>query len=334
MRGKKLIQLIKALDLLSRPQGATRLDLAEKLNVTDRTVSRILNMMQALNFPVVDDKEPLEKQKSWHLEPSYVMKLPNITLPDISLNLPEIISLYMLKGEATVFNGTEIDRQITSAMSKLMYFVPEKTRSELSNLKRIFISKSISAKNYQGKEAIITPLTESIINRTSLMISYHSFYDDEIKEYEIGPLHFYENNGGLYIFAIKMKDRAIRSYAVERIRRILALDQDVDYPDDFDPVETLDSAFDMTHGQPVTVKIWFSKNEARYIKERKWAKNQQIEDHADGSVTLSMTTSGYRDVKRWIMSFGKEARLLEPKDMKQEIEDELKIILKGMKKSE
>jgi len=47
------------------------------------------------------------------------------------------------------------------------------------------------------------------------------------------------------------------------------------------------------------------------------------------AITLTMTTSGRRDVKRWIMSFGKEARLLEPGDLKREIEVELKEILGG-----
>jgi predicted DNA-binding transcriptional regulator YafY len=46
-----------------------------------------------------------------------------------------------------------------------------------------------------------------------------------------------------------------------------------------------------------------------------------------------MTTSGYRDVKRWVMSFGKQAQILEPEKMKKEIEAELKEVLEKMKKN-
>ncbi len=332
MRGKKLIQLLKVLELLSRPQGVTRKILAEKLGVTSRSVSRILNMIEELGVPVFDHSEPFEKEKHWHIENTYVQKLPNLTLPDISLNLAEIISLYMLKGECALFNGTEIDRQITSAFNKLMHFVPEKTRDELKTLRRIFISKSISAKNYAGKENIISNLTESIINQTSCKISYHSFYDDKIKHYEIGPLHLYENNGGLYCFAVKMQDSLVKSYAVERIQKIEHLDTDVDYPDNFDPIKTLNSAFDMIHGEPISVKILFSKKEARYIRERTWSKTQEITENKDGTILLTMTTSGYRDVKRWVMSFGAEAQLLKPEEMKQAIEEELMVILDQKKK--
>ncbi|RJP83421.1 MAG: WYL domain-containing protein [Desulfobacteraceae bacterium] len=329
MRGKNLLQLIKALTLLSRPQGCTRKELAEELDITDRSVSRLLNSIETLNIPIYDEQIPLEKQKRWHIESSYVDQLPNLSLPKIALTFPEIISLCMMVGESVVFKGTEIDRHIQTALSSLMYFIPEETRIELSGLKRIFISKTIGSKRYTGKEKIITTLTESILNGNACEITYHVFYNDRIKDDTIGPLHLYENNGGLYLFAVKLSDNQIRSYAVERIKRITALPQSFDYPADFDPEQTLNSAFDMIHGEPITVKIRFSSSEARYIKEKQWAKTQTIEDHEDDSITLTMTTSGYRDVKRWVMSFGKEAVLLEPEKMKQEIRDEIQKILSG-----
>ena len=182
-------------------------------------------------------------------------------------------------------------------------------------------------------ETIIQTLTESILDHRALTITYHVFYSDEVKKETIGPLHFYENNGGLYLFAVKLTDNKVRSYAVERIQRISPQDHEFTYPADFDPEDRLNSAFDMIHGDPVTVKIRFSNTVARYIKERQWSLNQMIEESNDGNLTLSMTTSGYRDVKRWVMSFGIDAELLEPEQMKQEIVDELEGVLKKMKKS-
>ncbi len=327
MRGKNLVQLIKTLSLLSRPRGATRKELADALNISVRSVSRSLNAIEDLGIPLYDESIPLEKEKRWRIESSYLERLPNLSLPKLALSYPEIISLCMLAGESVVFQKTEIDRHVSTAIAKLMVFVPEKTRNELTKLKRIFISKTIGSKTYAGKETVIKVLTESMLNRTACRITYHAFYKDNIKDAEIGPLHFYENNGGLYVFALKLKNKSVHSYAVERIKSIKPLNCDVKYPGNFNPVEKLNSAFDLTHGEPVTVKIRFSKNEARYIKEKNWAANQKITDHPDGSITLSMTTSGYRDVKRWIMSFGREAKLLEPEGMKKEIEAELRALL-------
>jgi len=63
----------------------------------------------------------------------------------------------------------------------------------------------------------------------------------------------------------------------------------------------------------------FSAEVARYIKERRWAKVQTIIDEADGSVVLELKTSGWYDVKKWVLSFGSEAELLEPEALRQEV---------------
>ena len=327
MRGKNLIQLIKALSLLSRPQGATRKELSDHLTITDRSVSRCFKTLETLGIPVYSETIPYERERRWHIEKTYLDRLPNLNLPKLALTQPEIISLCMLAGESVVFKNTEIDRHIETAMAKLRHFVPEETRLELARLKRIFISKTIGSKNYAGKGQIIETLTESILNRTSVVITYHAFYTNRTSTVEVGPLHLFENDGGLYLFAVKLSDKSIRTYAIERITRIRPGTKDVPYPDAFDPEDTLNSAFDLIHGDPVTVTIRFTPSEARYIKARTWSKTQTLQDHPDGSLTLTMTTSGRRDVKRWVMSFGKEAELMEPEELKREIEDELKIIL-------
>lgn len=68
-----------------------------------------------------------------------------------------------------------------------------------------------------------------------------------------------------------------------------------------------------------------SKNQARYIKERKWAKEQRITGNKDGSIILEMKTSGLNDVKRWVLSYGADARVIEPEKLKKEIIKELAI---------
>lgn len=325
---KNLTKLVKILDLLSRPQGATKKEIETELDASGRTVTRLLADIQDMDFPVYDDREDGAREKRWYLEPSYVKKLPNIAIPDIFLNAPEIISLFMLKGEGNVFQGTEIEKQINRAFQKLLGFIPEEMHAQFKTLKRITLSKSINSKSYKGREDTIRVLTECILNQNICRITYHTFYKDEVKGTDIGPLHFYEENRGLYVFALDLIIDEVKSYAVERIKRIRPFEKTFDYPETFNPEERLNSAFHMTHGDPVTVKIRFSKTVAKYIRERIWSKEQTQTEDPDGSVTLSMTTSGKGDVKRWVMSYGQDAEILKPEEMKQEIISDLQKILK------
>lgn len=323
MRGKNLIKLLKAIDLFSKPEGTTINEMASHLGVDRRSVYRIIRVMENIGFPVYTDKIPTEKEKRWKLEESYLKKLPNMKIPDVNLKLTEILSLFMLKGGEGLFRGTEIEKNIKSAFGKLGLFLPDKAFDQLNKIKALFLSPAKFTKDYSGKEEIIDQLTDAMLNAETCKIKYHSFYDDKIKKFQINPLHFFENDGGLYILVNTTTFEEIRTLAAERINEITKTGEIFEYPKDFDPEELMESAFDIVYGDPIDVKIWFSSNQARYIKERMWSKTQKIKNQKDGSIILSMHTSGRWDIKRWVLSYGAEAKILEPEDLKNEINDEL-----------
>ncbi len=322
-RGKSLINLLKVIDLLAKPEGTTINEIREHIGVDRRSVYRTIHLIEELGFPIYDDQIDMDRQKRWKLDESYRKKLPNITLPDLKLTLSEIISLYLLKGQAGLFKGTELEKPIRSSFEKLGLFMPQNAFTQLEKIKALFLTSNKFAKDYSGKEKIIEQLTQAMLQNKTSIIKYHSFSDDQVKGFKIDPLHFFEHDGGLYLFVRATRFGEIRTLAVERIQEIVITSAFFEYPTDFDPQDNLDSAFDIVSGDPIQVKIWFSADQARYIKERKWAKTQKIKDQKDGSIILFMDTSGRWDVKRWVLSFGGEAKVLQPNELQKEITAEL-----------
>ncbi len=321
---QQLVKLLKAIDLLSKPGGTTKKELAETLEVSERQVYRIIMNIEDLGFPLYDDEDPAEKEKRWKLVDTYVKKLPNITIPDIQLSAAEIISLYLIKGEEKLYRGTEIEKTINSAFQKIGMFLPEEAADQLKKIKTLFVPAAKFSKDYSGKEEIISQLTEAILQKKTCLATYHSFSDDRIKDFKINPLHFYERDGGLYIFAQTTAYGDVITLAVERINSLVITPDAFAYPKSFDPEVMLDSTFDFFYEEPADFKIWFSADQARYIKERVWSKTQKIEDQADGSIILTMRTGGMWAVKRWVLSNGAQAKVLEPEELKQEIAEELR----------
>ena len=86
----------------------------------------------------------------------------------------------------------------------------------------------------------------------------------------------------------------------------------------------MDDAFGIIGDDPVVVKIRFSAEQAPYIQERQWCKKQDIEKLRDGSINLTMHTSGWFEVKKWILSFGADAEILEPADKREKIKEAIK----------
>jgi len=324
MRGKNLGKFLRAVDLLAKAEGVTIDELSEELKINRRSVYRLLEFIQEFGFPIYEDKIRLEKKKRWKLEATYLKKLPNMKLPDINLSLPEIISLYFLKGEERLYKGTEIGKHINSAFNKIGVFAPNGLADKIDKIKTLFIPFSKFAKDYSGKEKIIESLTEAMLQKKTCHVKYHSFSDNKIKEFKIDPLNFFERKGGLYIFARITRFGDIRMLAVERIQAIELTNDSFVYPDDFDPEAALSSAFDIIYDDPIEAKIWFSAAQARYIKERQWAKEQKIKEQKDGSIILEMKTSGFWDVKKWVLSFGAEAKVLKPEKLKKTVIEEMK----------
>ena len=319
MYGEQMVRMFRAVDLLSTPAGATKQELAEHLGVDKRTVERLLGLLQELNFPVYDEQDSLSGKKHWKLVDTYVMKLPNITLPDIRLTLPELISLYLIKGEAKLFHGTEIEKLADSAFGKISFFMPEGLSRQLEKIRTLFVPSSKFTKDYSGKEKIIDGLRRGMVEQKRCSVRYHSFSAGKKKNYEIDPLRFFESNGGLYVFVNFPKYGDIRILAVERIESLQVSNTPFQYPDHFDPESILSSAFGIIFDKPIQVKVRFSREVAPYITERTWAPNQTITENEDASVLLEMETLGWLDVKRWVLSYGRHAEVLEPIGMRQEI---------------
>jgi len=108
---------------------------------------------------------------------------------------------------------------------------------------------------------------DAMLKNEICYLTYHSFYDNKIKDSKIDPLHFFENDGGFYFLVNATTFGDIRTLVVERIEKIKKTGELFDYPKEFEPEELLESAFDTVYGDPIKVKIWFSADQARYIEK-------------------------------------------------------------------
>jgi predicted DNA-binding transcriptional regulator YafY len=196
-----------------------------------------------------------------------------------------------------------IEKLADAAFRKMWLFLPEDLPQQLEKIATLFVPSGKFAKDNSGKETLINDLRRAMIEQKRCAARYHSFLSGKMREYDLDPLKFFENNGGRYVFAYIAAYDEIRTLAVERIERLTVTDIPFDYPKDFDAEKLLCSAFGIIFDKPVQVKIRFSKEVAPYIKERLWMPNQRVtENDTDGSIV--MTTS------KWtLMRMGDESAL-------------------------
>jgi proteasome accessory factor B len=74
--------------------------------------------------------------------------------------------------------------------------------------------------------------------------------------------------------------------------------------------------------------VRFDKNVAGYIKERTWHESQKIKQNKDGSITVTFTVAGTKEIKYWVLSYGQSAEIMHPKALRDEIKKDLTLALK------
>lgn len=77
IHGKNLVKLLRAIDLVSRSSGASIKELQDGLGISRRSVYRLFDVLESLNFPLVEQERPGEKEKRGSLEEGYLHRMPN-----------------------------------------------------------------------------------------------------------------------------------------------------------------------------------------------------------------------------------------------------------------
>ncbi len=86
------------------------------------------------------------------------------------------------------------------------------------------------------------------------------------------------------------------------------------------------------------MKVWFSAEVARYVSESMWHPSQELTVQKDGSLVAEFRLDGTREIKSWVLSFGRHAEVLGPAELRGEMAEELTAALgryegvAGMKK--
>ncbi|MFT5144864.1 MAG: putative DNA-binding transcriptional regulator YafY [Rhodothermales bacterium] len=168
------------------------------------------------------------------------------------------------------------------------------------------------------------PLAQAVKDQLTVRIRYYTLYRDKESERLVDPYRLVSRDGRGYLVGYCHKRDRVNIFRLDRIRE-LALTKDVFLVDnDFKLEDFLGPMFGMfTDHKTFPVKIRFSAFVANWIREEVWHKTQTMSDLPDGSVQVDMEVTGLVAVKKWVLSFGSDAEVLEPPNLRREIEYEV-----------
>lgn len=276
---------------------ALRLELRDD-SLSDSTLRRDFRYMrEELGAPL----EYEQKSKSWHYTKAY-------KLPSEGFTEEELFHLQIIK-------------KLLEQHSSKDYLY--KSFSEL--LQKIFPRALVTSERFfipaRPSPVIDEGVTEKVLRAIShnymLDFNYYSKWEPDERHRKILPYQLIIDEGSLYLYGARknQKDNP-RLFNITKMHNVEVIEsQTFTLPENFRFHEEAEQgrfgAFQ--YDEYYDFKIEFSGDARSNIREFIWSDNQVIEENQEKKTTiLSFTSSQWIPVQKWLLTFGSEAKPLEP----------------------
>ena len=124
----------------------------------------------------------------------------------------------------------------------------------------------------------------------------------------------------LYLIGWDETKNAIRTFKLERIRRLTVTPETFAAPPDGVIEEALERAWGIIADQgAVEVELRFAPAVASRVAETTWHPTQKVRRDADGSLAWRATVSGTIEIRSWILSWGPDVEVVAPAALRAEV---------------
>ena len=315
MRGEQLARQWQLIQRLAKSHyGVGLAALAEDLGCVRRTVYRDLDALMLAGFPVVS-----ETRDGW----VFYRFLDTFKLGDVPFTPDEILALAFGEDLLRTLEGTVFHDSIRSALKKIRAGLGGELSAYLAKLGESFRVLPGPHKNYARYRETIQLLNDAVLSRRTLRMRYRTGRTGTVANRDLDPYRVWYRSGGLYVVGFDHRSGEIRTFAVDRIRKIAATRKRFEVAEDFDFDAYIGSSFGVIAEPAERVRIRFDKRWASYVEERTWHPSQSLARRPGGSLELTMEVGGTDELRSWILSFGSGAEVLEPERLRAKVAREL-----------
>jgi predicted DNA-binding transcriptional regulator YafY len=164
--------------------------------------------------------------------------------------------------------------------------------------------------------AIWETIVKSLGGNRVISFNYRGAYDNDFRSRRVRPYQLLFDSGVWFLYGYDEDRKAERMFSLPRMREAALLERQFILPNDYDYQRRFpESSFGVFGGaKKYRFKITFWYDAAMWVRERRWAADQTLEDDAEeDAVTIAFTSTQYDKVLEWVLSKGCLALPLEPK---------------------
>lgn len=299
---ERMLRIHQAIQSGAHPNTTT---LAEELEVSTKSIQRDLDFMRdRLDLPIEYD--------ALHRGYRYTGEVGSF--PTLQITEGELFALLVAEKALQQYRGTNFEKPLLSAFKKMAASLPDAVSLHLADWDQT-ISFRMRAEPVLNLEQF-DALARAVSRREQLRIEYRKPGRRQAETRVIDPWHLANINGEWFLFAFDHLRNDLRTFVPARIRRAESTGRQFARPKRFSLEKRLRDSFGVHSGTgDHQVAVRFNEWAADYIREKKWHDSQVLKELPDGGLELRLRLSNLVEVERWILSWGRNARVLEPAEL-------------------
>jgi predicted DNA-binding transcriptional regulator YafY len=141
--------------------------------------------------------------------------------------------------------------------------------------------------------------------------------------YRLDPYALVLYQHGLYLTAYSHQSAGDRLFLVDRMKTIRLSDERFDLPTNYSAAERFTKSFGLIEEAPQNITLQVSADAAHFFRESQWHSSQQITAKKDGSLLVTFKAGGLEEIAWWVLSWGKEVKVLGPPELVKLVKNQL-----------
>lgn len=293
--------------------------LAAQLSVQRKTVQRDITFMRD------ELKLPLVYNDSLH---GYYYRKDVSDFPVFQTTVQDLAGLFLARTALESIRGTALANVLNEAFERITHGILGEVQFSWGDLDEAFTRKSTEA-NATSIE-LFGKIAHSVLNQHVTSFYYRKLGADQFEARQVQPLHLGQVEGGWYLIAHDLKRDALRTFALPRISRFKVGSAHFERPQCFDGSSYLKQSFGIWNvdGDETRqlVRVELRDYAARLAQERRWHPTQEVEAlNAKGTrVEVRFEIGRLEEVLRWVLSFGRQAKVIGPPELLRMVHSEVK----------
>lgn len=316
-RKDQMARIIEVAELIhNEPREWTRPRLAERFEVNKATIQRDIDLLREMGIEII----PCGRQ-------GYEM-ISDFFLPALNLALEEALALVTAASFYRAAEGKQAGDVVNRAIRKITSVLPNRISNTLNQIAPQIEVPHQQISPIDEAEPYKESLYEAIRERRSVAIKYNSFSSGKRIRHRLSPYAVLFRKRAWYVIGRSETFNQVLTFRINRIDSLSITQLSYAIPSDFSVQRYLEKSWDVMLGRDTKVVILFAPRIAPLIQEVNWHSTQQIQGNAKGTLRFEVTVAGWREIGWWILGWGPEAKVIEPKELREWITETARKMVK------